>query len=287
MSRAGVPLLSPTAEVPSGKDEAYENFPVGSWLLPAPLRPHVAVFYAFARAIDDIADSAVLTPEEKITRLDGFERAVLGHVPETAPYAKGHAMGRTLRRTGITPRHCQDLIDAFRQDAIKSRYASWTELIDYCMRSAAPVGRFLLDLHGGSKHGYGPADALCNALQVINHLQDCQEDFRVLDRVYLPLDWMAQAGTTVAALDEPASSPALRQVLDRTLDGVAALLEEAALLPRGLRSRRLAMESGAILDIARTLTGRLRREDPLAGRVALSKAHYVVCCARGAAAAAF
>lgn len=287
MSPAGVPLLSATAEMPSGKDEAYENFPVGSWLLPAPLRPHVAVFYAFARAIDDIADSHALTPEEKIARLDGFERAVLGQGAETPQYAKGHEMCRTLRQTGITPRHCQDLIDAFKQDAIKSRYATWTELIDYCMRSAAPVGRFLLDLHGGSEHGYGPADALCNALQVINHLQDCQEDFRVLDRVYLPLEWMSEAGETVAALGQPASSPALRQVLDRALDGVAALLEEAALLPRGLRSRRLAMESGAILDIARTLTGRLRREDPLAGRVALSKAHYVVCCARGAAAAAF
>jgi hydroxysqualene synthase len=287
MSRTSVPVLSPTAEIPSGKDEAYENFPVGSWLLPAALRPHIAAFYAFARAIDDVADSAELTPEEKIARLEGFERAVLGQDAETPRFAKGHAMRRTLQRTGITPRHCQDLIDAFKQDAIKNRYATWSELLDYCMRSAAPVGRFLLDLHGGSRHGYGPADALCNALQVINHLQDCQEDFRVLDRVYLPMEWLSEAGETVAALDEPASSPALRQVLDRTLDGVAALLGEAAPLPAGLRSRRLAMESGAIIDIAWTLTGRLRRADPLAGRIALSKAHYLLCCARGAAAAAF
>ena len=278
---------SAAAEAPSGKDQAYENFPVGSWLLPAPVRPHVAVFYAFARAIDDVADSALLTPEEKIARLDGFERAVLGQGPEAPAFAKGHAMRRTLRQTGITPRHCQDLIDAFKQDAIKNRYASWTELVDYCMRSAAPVGRFLLDLHGGSRHGYGPADALCNALQVINHLQDCQEDFRVLDRVYLPGDWLAEAGVTVAELGGMAASWPLRQVLERTLDGVAALLEEAAPLPAGLRSRRLALESGAILDIAWTLTGRLRREDPLAGRIALSKAHYLLCCARGAAAAAF
>ena len=281
MSRASLPVL--TAEVPSGKDEAYENFPVGSWLLPAPLRPHVAVFYAFARAIDDIADNPRLTPEEKIARLEGFERTVLGSGVPNPAFAKGHAMGRTLQQTGITPRHCLDLIDAFKQDAIKQRYANWDELIDYCMRSAAPVGRFLLDLHGGSKHGYGPADALCNALQVINHLQDCQEDFRVLGRVYLPTDWMEAAGTSVAALDETAASPPLRQVLDHTLDGVAALLDEAAPLPAGLRSRRLAMESGAILDIARTLTRRLRREDPLAARIALTKPHYVLCCVRGAA----
>ena len=285
MSRASLPVL--TAEVPSGTDEAYENFPVGSWLLPAPLRPHVAVFYAFARAIVDIADDPRLTPEEKVARLKGFERAVLGQGMANPAFAKGHAMYRTLQRTGVTPRHCLDLIDAFKQDATKQRYASWEELIDYCMRSAAPVGRFLLDLHGGSRHGYGPADALCNALQVINHLQDCQEDFRVLDRVYLPTDWMTEAGMAVEDLDRTVTSPSSRQVFDRTLDRVAALLDEAAALPAGLRSRRLAMEAGAILDIARTLTGRLRREDPLAGRIALTKPHYMVCCVRGAAFAAF
>jgi hydroxysqualene synthase len=284
MSRAGIPML--TAEAPSGKNEAYENFPVGSWLLPAPLRPHVAVFYAFARAIDDVADNSRLTAEEKIARLEGFERAVLGQAVRTPAFAKGHAMCQTLHRTGITARHCLDLIDAFKQDAVKTRYANWSELIDYCLRSAAPVGRFLLDLHGGSRHGYGPADALCNALQVINHLQDCQEDFRLLGRVYLPMDWMAEAGSTVEDLNETVTPPRLRQLLDRILDGVTSLLEEAAPLPAGLRSRRLAMESGAILDIARTLTGRLRREDPLNARIALTKAHYVLCCARGAAAAA-
>jgi squalene synthase HpnC len=284
MSRASVPVI--TAEVPSGKDEAYENFPVGSWLLPAPLRPHVGVFYAFARAIDDIADDPRLTPEEKVARLEGFERAVLGQGVANPVFAKGHAMCRTLQRTGMTPRHCLDLIDAFKQDATKQRYASWEELIDYCMRSAAPVGRFLLDLHGGSRHGYGPADALCNALQVINHLQDCQEDFRVLDRVYMPTDWMTEAGMAVEDLDRTVTSPSSRQVLDRALDGVAALLDEAAALPAGLRSRRLAMEAGAILDIAQTLTVRLRREDPLAGRIALTRPHYVLCCVRGAASAA-
>ncbi len=287
MSAAGMSARTGAAEAPSGKDAAYENFPVGSWLLSATLRPHVAVFYAFARAIDDVADSPALTPEEKIFRLEGFERALLGQGSEDPAYAKGHAMRRTLLQTEVTTRHCQDLIDAFKQDAIKKRYADWDELLDYCMRSAAPVGRFLLDLHGGSHNGYGPADALCNALQVINHLQDCQEDFRVLDRVYLPIAWMETAGTTVEALGETAATPALRQVLDRALDGVEALLDEAAPLPARLRSRRLAMEAGAILKIAWTLAKRLRREDPLAGRVALSKADYVLCCAQGAVAAAF
>jgi squalene synthase HpnC len=271
------------AETPSGKDAAYENFPVGSWLLPARLRPHVAVFYAYARAIDDIADNPDLPADEKIARLDGFERALLGRESEDPAFVKAHAMRRSLAETDVAPRHCLDLIAAFKQDAIKLRYADWKELIGYCRLSAAPVGRYLLDLHGGSAHGYGPSDALCNALQVINHLQDCQDDYRSLDRVYLPLDWMAQAGAAVEDLDGAVTGAALRGVIDRALDGVEALLDVAAPLPAGLNSRRLAMESAAILDIAWTLTGRLRRADPLAGRIQLSKSEYLWCCVRGAA----
>jgi squalene synthase HpnC len=271
------------AETPSGKDADYENFPVGSWLLPARLRPHVAVFYGYARAIDDIADSPDLPAGEKIVRLDGFERALLGRESADPAFVKAHAMRQSLADTDVGPRHCLDLIAAFKQDAIKSRYADWDELIGYCLLSASPVGRYLLDLHGGSTHGYGPSDALCNALQVINHLQDCQDDYRSLNRVYLPLDWMAEAGAAVEELDGAVTGAALRRVIDRALDGVESLLEVAAPLPAGLKSRRLAMESAAILDIAWTLTGRLRRGDPLAGRIELSKPEYLWCCMRGAA----
>lgn len=270
-------------ETPSGKDAAYENFPVGSWLLQASLRPHVAAYYAFARAIDDIADNPRLAPADKIARLEAFAAGVMGEArPYPAP-EKAVAMRRTLVETGISPRHCTDLVDAFKQDAVQSRYDGWNDLIGYCMRSAAPVGRFLLDLHGGSRHGYGPSDALCNALQVINHLQDCGADYRELDRVYLPLEWMRENGAVVADLARPSLTPGLRRVLDRCLDGVDALLAQAQRLPSGLASRRLAMESAAIVDIARTLAARLRRDDPLAHRVALSGFAYVWCCSRGVA----
>ncbi|MBX3516282.1 MAG: squalene synthase HpnC [Rhodospirillales bacterium] len=271
-------------EAPSGKDVAYENFPVGSWLLPARLRPHVAVFYAFARAIDDIADDPQLPPEEKIARLTGFEAALLGREKRDG-FAKAHAMRQTLAASGISVRHCLDLISAFKQDATQVRYRRWEDLIDYCNRSAAPVGRFLLDLHGGGRNGYTAADALCNALQVINHLQDCQEDYRLLNRVYLPCDWLAEAGAAVEDLDRPRTTPALRHVIDRMLDATDSLLAIAQRLPAELKSRRLGMESSAILAIARLLVQRLRAGDPLAGRVALSKAEYAWCCVRGAGAA--
>jgi len=152
----------------------------------------------------------------------------------------------------------------------------------YCILSAAPVGRYLLDLHGGSRHGYGPSDALCNALQVINHLQDCQDDYRTLDRVYLPGDWMAAEGVTVADLDADAATPGLRRVLDRTLDATEGLMSEARRLPRGLRRRRLAMEAGAIIAIAGRLIGDLRRGDPLGAHIAQNKAGFLGSCAVGA-----
>jgi squalene synthase HpnC len=282
-----VPSILAPVEAPSGKDEAYENFPVGSWLLPGPLRAHVAVFYLFARAIDDIADSPDLAAEEKIRRLDGFEHVLLGGDGVAPGYEKALAMRRTLEKSGISSRHCCDLLSAFRQDAVKLRYRNWEELVDYCQRSAAPVGRFLVDLHGGSRHGYGAADALCNALQVINHLQDCRDDYLALNRVYLPTDWLEEAGAGVEDLRGGETSPALRTVIDRAIDGVEALLGEAERLPQGLRSRRLAMEAKGVLEIAWTLTGRLRHGDPLARRIELSKAEYLVCCVRGAATAIF
>ena len=271
------------AETPSGKGAGDENFPVGSWLLPAKLRPHIALFYAFARAIDDIADNPRLPPEEKIERLDGFEAAILGRSADPA-YLKAHRLRLSLKETGVTPQHCVDLVTAFKRDATVLRYQSWDELIrGYCMLSAAPVGRYLIDLHGESRGTYAASDALCNALQVINHLQDCKDDYRNLDRVYLPLDWLAAEGESVEALARARASPGLRRVLDRCLDGTEALLEEARKLPGQLRNRRFACEAGAIVALAERLAKMLRGRDPVAERVALAKPAFLLVAASGAA----
>ena len=268
-------------ETPSGKDAADENFPVGSWLLPARLRPHIATFYAYARAIDDIADNPDLEPADKIARLDGFARAVSGADTADPAFRKAHEIRRSLAETGVTHRHCVDLTRAFKQDATKLRYDDWDDLMGYCTLSAAPVGRYLVDLHGESDAAYPASDALCNALQVLNHLQDCGEDYKTLNRVYLPQDWMAAAGTDVEALGGNRSATALRQVLDRCLDGTDGLLKLAVDLPGQLRNLRFAMEAAAIVAIARRLSVELRRRDPLAERVVLTKAKYAACCARG------
>ncbi len=268
-------------ETPSGKQARDENFPVSSWLLPAELRPHVAIFYAYARAIDDIADNPGLEPEEKISRLEGFEAALQGRDSSDTGFAKAHAIRDSMAATHVDARHCIDLLHAFKQDAVKSRYASWSELIDYCLLSAAPVGRYLIELHDETAAAYRASDALCNALQVLNHLQDCQDDFATLDRVYLPGDWMSQAGVGVAALSAPAASAELRQVLDKCLDATDALLEIARDLPSYLRNTRFALEAAMIVRIARRLAVELRRRDPVAERVVLHRFQYVGCGVAG------
>ena len=268
-------------ERPSGKGAADENFPVGSWLLPAGLRRHVAKFYAYARAIDDIADDPDLGADEKIRRLDGFARAVSGTDTADPAYHKAHEIRRSLDETRVTHRHCVDLTRAFKQDAVKLRYADWNELIGYCNFSAAPVGRYLVDLHDQPATVYPASDALCNALQVLNHLQDCRDDYKALNRVYLPQEWMREAGAVVEDLGRNRSTAALRRVLDRCLDASDHLLVAAESLPRQLLSLSLAMESAVILAIARKLSVELRRRDPVAERVVLSKAKYVGCCLRG------
>ncbi len=273
--------MTASIETPSGKTAKDENFPVGSWLLPAPLRPHVAAFYAFARAADDIADNPYLAAEDKIARLDGFAQALTEGEGDQYHYAKALRLRQSLAATGVTPQHGLDLLTAFRQDATKARYADWDELIAYCNLSAAPVGRYLLDLHRESPTGYPASDALCNALQILNHLQDCQGDHRDMDRVYLPLNWLAAHGGTVDDLQAKQANGAVRAVLDQCLAGTEELLTIAAALPARLKSRHLAMESAVILHLARRLALLLRRGDPIAGRVKLSKLDFVLCGAGG------
>lgn len=274
-----------TIETPSGKGAGDENFQVGSWLLPAALRPHVAAFYAFVRAADDIGDNPALDPDDKIARLDAFAHALTGPQEAAADLPKAQALRASLAATGVTPQHALDLLAAFKRDATKLRYRDWQDLLGYCALSASPVGRYLLDLHGEQAELYAYSDPLCDALQVLNHLQDCQDDFRALNRVYLPLDGFSAAGIEVGELDKASASPAMRQVLDRALDGVDDLLATARDLPRVLASRRLAAESGVIVAIARRLAALLRRRDPLASRVELGRPQFLFCGVSGLCAA--
>jgi farnesyl-diphosphate farnesyltransferase len=253
----------------SGKDRGDENFPVGSALIAARLRPHVHAFYAFARNADDIADSPDLAPDDKVARLDVMEAVLLGRRDHGSP--SGVLLRDSLAQTGVTSRHACDLLVAFRQDATQTRYESWEDLLEYCRYSANPVGRHVLDLHGESDRTHEGSDALCTVLQILNHLQDCKKDLAQLDRCYLPLDMIEGHGARLADLRAERQTRGFRRLLDDLLDRCDELNEAAVALPRRTRDLRLRLETAVILNLARRLTAKLRVEDPIAKRVKLGK----------------
>ncbi len=277
-----------TEIIPPHRTEHSENFPVASRLIAARHRPIILAFYRFVRAADDIADHSSLTPEEKLARLDKMAAALNG---ENDDVPTGLALRRALAERHLTPRHALDLLAAFRLDATKKRYADWSDLMSYCALSAMPVGRFVLDAHGESAELWPASDAICASLQVINHLQDCGEDYADLDRVYLPEETLARHGASVADLGARRASPALRAAIVELARRSETLLEEGASLAGGVKDFRLACEIGAIVRLARANCRRLAQRDPLGERVHPSKAGFaalgLIGAVEGAVARAF
>jgi hydroxysqualene synthase len=265
----------------SGKSHRDENFPVASWLVQPCHRWPILAFYRFARTADDVADHPSLTPDEKLVLLDQLEAALMGRGsgdPEADP------LRLALAERGLPARHALDLLEAFRLDVRKTRYEDWSELIGYCALSAMPVGRFVLEVHGQDPAATWPlSDAICAALQLINHLQDCGRDFRTLDRVYLPLDRLAAHGATVAMLGRERASPSLRACLAELAKKTAALLRDGGSLPYLVTDTRLALEIAAIHKLGMTLAERLRHKDPLSEPVHLRKRAFASIALSGAA----
>ena len=232
-------------------------------------------FYTFARAADDVADAKGLPAPEKLSRLHSMRMQLQDGA--SGPSAQVLSLHRSLDETGVSPRHAQDLLQAFMWDVVHPRTPDWAALMAYCQLSAAPVGRYLIDLLGGVEgDDYASSDALCAALQVLNHLQDVKADYLDLQRIYVPDDWLVEYGVSDADLGRAASTEGLRRIMLRMLDGVDGLLDEAGTLPKSIRSRALAREAGGILAVARALSKALRRNDPLAQRVELNKADMAV-----------
>jgi squalene synthase HpnC len=253
----------------SGKGHGDENFPVASRLISPRHRAPILAFYEFVRTADDIADHVSLTQAEKLALLDRLEAGLLGQNDEDQVAA---ALRSTLRERGLSPRHAQDLLTAFRLDATKRRYRDWDDLMHYCAYSAMPVGRYVLDVHGESRATWPASDALCWALQVINHLQDCGKDYRELDRVYIPQDALAAAGATVEALGAERASPALLRCIRSLTERTSGLMREASALSPMVDDVRLSLEISVIHTLAQRLVGMLRTRDPLSERVHLGKA---------------
>lgn len=248
----------------SGKGHKDENFPVASMLIEARHRPAILAFYRFARAADDIADHPTTPADLKLRLLDKFRASLMGEA-DTVHVAT--ALRKTLKAHGLTVRHAADLLEAFRRDVTIARYPDWDALMVYCRYSAMPVGRFVLDVHGESEALWPANDALCTALQVINHLQDCKEDFCDRNRIYVPLDMMRSERAQSAALGAEKASPALRNVFANLARRNAALLERSRPFASQIKNARLAFEVSVIQRLAEDLNAKLLRRDPLSERV--------------------
>ena len=252
----------------SGKGAGDENFPVASLLIHPRHRDAILAFYEFVRTADDIADHPTLAPAEKLAHLDALERDLLG-ITDDEPVAR--RLRTCLQSRQLTPRHAHDLLTAFRMDVTTRRYQDWNALIGYCRYSAMPVGRFVLDVHGEPRSTWPANDALCAALQINNHIQDCGNDFRNLDRVYIPLDALAAAGAKVEDLGAGRSSPALLRCLHDLADRTKSLLRESFGFAPAIRDFRLSLEVAVITALARRILHLIKTRDPLNENVHLTK----------------
>ncbi|GBU16665.1 MULTISPECIES: squalene synthase HpnC [Methylobacterium] len=271
--------LQTATDARTGKGQHDENFPVASHLIHPRNRGAILAFYNYVRAGDDVADHAGLSPERKIEMLDALADALTGKGgtdPSVEP------LRRELDARGLPPTHALELLDAFRMDARKSRYADWDELIHYCRYSAMPVGRFVLDVHGEDpSRVWASSDAICAALQVLNHLQDCGKDFRTLDRVYIPAETLARHGATVEMLGAERASPELRAVFRELAERTLALLDDGKGLPGLIDDLRLSLEIAAIHRLAVVLTRGLLERDPLSEKVHHGKAAFALTALGG------
>ena len=252
----------------SGKGHRDENFPVASFLIHPRHRGAILAFYNFVRTADDIADHAVLLPKEKLALLDRLEAGLLG---TNADDPAALRLREELAARNLSPKHAQDLIAAFKLDVTKLRYKDWDDLISYCALSAMPVGRFVCDVHGESRAVWPANDALCAALQIINHLQDCKEDYQNLDRVYIPQDALAASATNTEALGAERASPQLLDCLHKLAARTERLLGESDDFAAAIGDLRLGLEVSVINTLAHRLTRILMARDPLSEQTHLRK----------------
>ena len=230
----------------------YENFPVASLLVPAPLREPIEIIYRFARSADDFADEGDDAPEVRLRKLDDYRRQLAA---PAEPLLRDVA--KIIREHDLPVELFADLLDAFAQDVTKKRYATYTELMDYCRRSANPVGRLLLRLFKRTNElDCRASDAICSALQLINFWQDVDLDYAKDKRVYLPQNDMARFGVSENHLKQRTCDDAWRALMRFQVERARELMLSGAAL-----GDRLPGRIG--LEIRATIQGGLRILDKL------------------------
>ncbi|MFA7241013.1 MAG: squalene synthase HpnC [Sulfuricellaceae bacterium] len=238
----------------------YENFPVASVLLPGRLRRPVGIIYAFARAADDFADEGDLDDAARLALLDGFrkelDRLAAGQSPTTPLF---HQIADIVAAYRLPLQPFYDLLDAFSQDVVKKRYADFGELMDYCRRSANPVGTLLLHLYGAATpKNLAYSNAVCSSLQLINFLQDIAIDYREKNRIYLPLDEMARYGIGESHLAQGMAGGRWNPFMLFQIERARKLLHSGAPLGKILPGR-IALELRMIILGGETILRKLHK----------------------------
>ena len=261
-------------EIKKTKNSKEENFPVGSRLISKKFRSQILIFYDFARAADDIADSPNLTSKEKIKRLNLFKKNLEKEKPNLTKIIK---LKQVCQKNKISLNHAFNLLKAFKQDALKNRYKNWAELIGYCKYSAVPVVRFVVDLHGEKKEAYKFSDPLCIALQILNHIQDIKKDYKEINRIYLPHTFIKKYKINLHQIKKNYLDKNMRDALNEILFHTEKLIIKANKYKRIMKNNKLSKETNLILEIAKKLLILLKKNDPLKNKVVLNKFDYLKC----------
>ncbi len=221
----------------------YENFPVASHLLPSAARPHIAAVYAFARIADDFADEGDRSSDARIALLDDWQarlhRAAAGEAPPDQSDSSMifAAVGDTIRRCGLEVSLFDDLLSAFKQDVVVTRYETWADLLDYCRRSANPVGRLVLRIAGYRDDRLDAAsDDVCTALQLTNHWQDLDVDWR-RGRLYLPLSVVRASSADLNDLGRRRMSREWQMAMRAAVGNTRTLFRSGRPVADGVRGR--------------------------------------------------
>ena len=262
----------------------YENFPVASILMPRRLRKPVAAIYHFARAADDIADEGEISDAERLRQLDEF-RAELARIAndETPLTPLFLNLAAEVRQHALPMQPLYDLLDAFSQDVVKKRYDDFDDLLDYCRRSANPVGNLLLHLyHEATPVNIAYSDAICTSLQLINFWQDVARDYAI-GRIYLPLDELAQYGVSEEQIAQGISDDKWHALMKFQVDRARAMMLTGK--PLGsILTGRVGLEMRMIIAGGLRILGKLEsaQYDMFRRRPVLKPFDWVIMLARSA-----
>ncbi len=271
----------------SGKNFKDENFPVASFVIKKKIRKIIRLFYFFARTSDDIADNKDIKSKEKLKILNYFDNCL--KTQERTEIDILNKLISNFTHIKFAKNYARQLLVAFKLDAKKKRYNNWGELIYYCKYSANPIGRFFIELTYLSKKLeikdkkiiFKASDNLCTALQIINHMQDCQEDFVNLNRIYIPNSYFKKYTLGINILKTERKSLKFDKLKEEIINKVGKLLDNSTIGLKSIEIWGLKKEALIILNIAKRLCFLLKQRNPLEKKIKLSRIDLIFCFIKG------